>query len=933
MGQTTLLGLRRLFTEPKTKGYDALKWVKRDSLIVNPMSNKPVFEQKNVDFPEGWSLNAINIVAQKYFTGTPGSSEREKSLKDLIDRVVDTVTRQGMQEGYFETEEEAEDFRQELKYICASQRAAFNSPVWFNIGAPERSQQASACFILAVEDTMPAILNWYKEEGMIFKGGSGSGINVSTIRSSVEALGKSAGTASGPLSFMRGADASAGAIKSGGKTRRAAKMVIMNADHPDIAGFIWCKAIEERKARVLKDAGFDMDLDGKDSYSVQYQNANNSVRVTDEFMQAVENGDLWDLRAVKDGMSVSTIPARDLFRQVAEAAWECADPGMQFDTTINKWHTTPNAGRINASNPCSEYMHLDNSACNLASINLLKYLNDDGTFDVEAFKHTTELIFTAQEILVGYSEYPTESITKNAKAYRELGIGYANLGALLMAQGLPYDSDEGRAQAAAITALLTGHAYATSARIARRVGPFAGFHKDKEGMINVLKMHRQEVSKIDASLVSEELLSAAASAWDEAVELGQLYGVRNAQASVLAPTGTIGLMMDCDTTGIEPDLGLVKTKKLVGGGTMSIVNKTVPRALKALGYSKKQADDIVSYIDVEKTILGAPHLKKEDEAVFACSMGDNAIHYLGHVKMMAAVQPFLSGAISKTVNLPEEATVEEIEQLHIDSWKMGLKAVAVYRDNCKVGQPLSMTKKEGAEKKSAATVTEQVNDRIIVKGAVRRALPKVRNSKTFSFKVADSKGYVTVGEYEDGTPGEMFINFSKHGSTLRGIMDAFAISVSHGLQYGVPLKTYVNAFMSTSFAPAGITDDPDIRTASSITDYIFRRLALTYLSFDDRLELGLASIDDMPDDQTSLLADGDLKLADNPIIEETVTIRETIAQAAAPKPTIVATPERKEQVAVKKDDTAPMCYNCGNQTQRAGSCYVCTACGSTTGCS
>ena len=917
MGQSTILERRRLFTQPKTKAYDALDWVDRDSVIMNPMTGKPVFEQRNVSFPDDWSLNAINIVAQKYFTGTPGTKGRETSLRDLIDRVVDTVTRHGMQEGYFETEDEAEDFKEELKYVLATQRAAFNSPVWFNIGAPSRAQQASACFILAVEDTMPSILNWYKEEGVIFKGGSGAGLNLSTIRSSQERLGKSAGTASGPLSFMRGADASAGAIKSGGKTRRAAKMVILNVDHPDVEEFIWCKAIEERKARDLQAAGWDMDLDGKDSFSVQYQNANNSVRVTDDFMKAVENDEDWDLKAVTSGKTVKTVKARELFRQFAEAAWECADPGMQFDTTINKWHTTPKAGRINGSNPCSEYMHLDNSACNLASINLLKYLKEDNTFDIEAFRHTVELIFTAQEILVGYSEYPTENITKNAKAYRELGIGYANLGALLMAQGLPYDSDEGRAQAAAITALMTGHSYATSAKIAQRVGPFAGFHKDQEGMISVLKMHRQAVSNIDASMVSEELLSAAATAWDEAVELGQLYGVRNSQASVLAPTGTIGLMMDCDTTGIEPDLGLVKVKKLVGGGTMSIVNQTVPRALKALGYSSDQVKDIVAYIDEEKTITGAPHLKPEHKAVFACSMGDNAIHYLGHVKMMAAVQPFLSGAISKTVNMPEDATVEDIEQLHIDSWKMGLKAVAIYRDNCKVAQPLSMAKKEGA--KDATKVVDSLNDKIIVKGTVRKELPKVRNSKTFSFKVADSHGYMTVGEYDDGTPGELFVSISKQGSTLRGIMDAFAISVSHGLQFGVPLKDYVRSFTSMSFAPAGITDDPEIRTASSIIDYISRRLGMTYLSFDDRLELGLASIDDMPEAQTSLLEAEVAQPAEEPKAPK-------VAAVEVAKPTAKATK-------TGADDTAPLCFNCGNQTQRAGSCYVCTSCGSTTGCS
>jgi ribonucleoside-diphosphate reductase alpha chain len=943
MGQATSSGVTRLFTKPKTKAYDQFTWVKRDSVIMNPATGIPVFEQKGVDFPEGWSLNAINIVAQKYFTGTPGSAERESSLKHLIDRVVDTITRQGVQEGYFVSDSEAETFREELKYVLATQRAAFNSPVWFNIGAPERSQQASACFILGIEDTMSAILNWYVDEGMIFKGGSGSGINLSVIRSSVEPLGKSAGTASGPLSFMRGADASAGAIKSGGKTRRAAKMVILNIDHPDVEEFIWSKAIEERKARALQDAGFDMSLNGKDAFSVQYQNANISVRVTDEFMKAVEADADWDLKSVTTGKVVKALKARNIMRQFSEAAWECADPGMQFDTVINKWHTTPNAGRINGSNPCSEYMHLDNSACNLASINLLKYLNDDFSFAIDEFKHTVELIFTAQEILVGYSEYPTVPIGKTAKAYRELGIGYANLGALLMAQGLPYDSDEGRAQAAAITALLTGYAYATSAKIARQVGPFAGFHKDREGMLNVLRMHRAEVNKIDASLAAEDLLSAAASAWDEAVELGEQYGVRNSQASVLAPTGTIGLMMDCDTTGIEPDLGLVKVKKLVGGGTMAIVNQTVPRALTALGYSDAQRNDIVAYIDIEKTILGAPHLKKEHEAVFACSMGDNSIHYRGHVQMMAAVQPFLSGAISKTVNMPEEATVEDIEQIHLESWKLGLKAVAIYRDNCKLAQPLSMAKKEGAPAAAPVTAaaTPTLDDKIVVRGAMRRKLPRVRDSRTYKFQISDLKGYFTVGQYDDGTPGELFISVSKQGSTLSGLMDTFAISVSHGLQYGVPLKSYVNKLRGTSFAPSGITDDADIRTASSITDYIVRRLAMDYLSFDDRLELGLASFEDMPaeDVQISLISEPIPDLEDVEDKQQTAALTEP---AYGPAPThgshpaaavaSITTPTTEAKM-FAGDSTAPLCYNCGNQTQRAGSCYVCSSCGSTTGCS
>jgi len=941
MAQTTSLGVKRLFTPQGSKAYDQLKWITSDSIIKNPATDTPVFEQKDVELPEGWSLNAINIVAQKYFTGTPGSKDREASLKTLIDRVVDTITRHGLQESYFASDTEAEDFREELKYILATQRAAFNSPVWFNIGAKSRSQQASACFILGIEDTMPAILNWYVEEGMIFKGGSGSGINISPIRSSVEQLGKSAGTASGPLSFMRGADASAGAIKSGGKTRRAAKMVILNVDHPDVEDFIWSKAIEERKARDLQTLGWDMSLDGKDSFSVQYQNANISVRVTDDFMKAVKNDDDWDLKAVTSGKTVKTMKASDLMRQFAEAAWECADPGMQYDTTINNWHTTPKAGRINGSNPCSEYMHLDNSACNLASLNLLKFLNEDNTFNIKEFIHTVELIFTAQEILVGYSEYPTEKIGKNARAYRELGIGYANLGALLMALGLPYDSDEGRAIAAAITALLTGQSYATSAKIAHRIGPFAGYEKDSEGMLKVLRMHRKEVSKIDASLVPEELLSAAATAWDEAVELGEMYGVRNSQASVLAPTGTIGLMMDCDTTGIEPDLGLTKVKKLVGGGTMIIVNQTVPRALRYLGYTKPEIDAIIKYIDDEKTILGAPKLKPEHEAVFACSMGDNAIHYLGHVKMMAAVQPFISGAISKTVNMPESVSVEEIEQLHIDAWEMGIKAIAIYRDNCKVAQPLSMAKKDNTGTNPVEATDSSLSGALAALNAngratIRRHLPKVRNAKTIRFTVAGSKGYVTVGEFEDGNPGEVFIKIAKQGSTLSGIMESLAISVSYGLQYGVPLKSYVHALTNLSFAPAGITDDPDIRTASSLVDYVFRRLALTYLSFDDLLELGMASIDDMPENQISLL-----ESATSPEIPvETppkVVIVSSVISAEVPS---IAVPENEAQKASSEkasltlgDTAAPLCYNCGNQTQRAGSCYVCTSCGSTTGCS
>lgn len=927
MAQATVLGIRRYFTKQGTDPYDMFSWVERDSKIDNPTTGKIAFEQKSVEFPDTWSLNAINIVSQKYFCGTPGTKQREASLKTLINRVADTITRHGQQEGYFDDKDQSETFNAELKYILTSQRAAFNSPVWFNIGAAERSQQASACFILAVEDTMPSILDWYKEEGMIFKGGSGSGLNVSSIRSSFEPLGKSAGTSSGPLSFMRGADSSAGAIKSGGKTRRAAKMVIMNIDHPDVEEFIWCKAIEERKARVLQEAGFDMDLDGKDIFSVQYQNANNSVRVTDDFMHAVENDDDWNLVGISDGKVYKTVKARDLWRQVAESAWECADPGLQFDTTINNWHTSPNAGRINGSNPCSEYMHLDNSACNLASINLLKYLNEDGSFDIEAYKQTIQIVFTAQEILVGYSEYPTEKITKNAKAYRELGLGYANLGAMLMAQGLPYDSDEGRAQAAAITSILTGYAYATSAKLAKQVGPFAGFNKDREGMMKVLSQHRDAVRDIDARLVAEDLLQAAAGSWDEAVELGERYGMRNAQATVLAPTGTIGFMMDCDTTGIEPDFSLTKFKKLVGGGNMIIVNQTVPRALRNLGYKPSEIEDITAYIHENNGIVGAPHLKKEDYDVFACAVGENAIHYNGHVKMMGAVQPFISGAISKTVNMPVESTAEDIEELHMLSWKLGIKAVAIYRDGSKVAQPLSSKKDEvkddaltAHEPQSAEQITEQL---IATQTHQRRELSRNRAARTFEFRVADSKGFVTVGEYEDGKPGELFLRIAKQGSTLAGIMDAFAISVSHGLQYGVPLKSYVKAFINMSFAPAGMTDDSEIKLASSLVDYIFRRLAKQYLSIDDQLELGLVSLDDLEADamsnQSSLL-----EVEQKPNTQVVHQIPTIVQQ------TIDEEPKLNKVTSV---ETAPLCYSCGNQTQRAGSCYVCMSCGTTSGCS
>jgi len=960
------IGIRRHFTTEGVHPYDELAWERRDARITNYRDGSVAFEQLDVEFPTAWSLNATNIVAQKYFRGTPRTQERESSLRQVIDRVADTITQWGLEGGYFVDEVEADTYNAELKHLLVTQKAAFNSPVWFNIGVPGVPQQASACFILAVDDQMDSILNWYVEEGTIFKGGSGSGINLSKIRSSVELL-KGGGTASGPVSFMRGADASAGTIKSGGKTRRAAKMVILNVDHPDVEEFIWVKAREEKKIRVLEEAGFDMSLDGKDMASVQYQNANNSVRVTDDFMQAVVDDDDWHLRAVTDGAVVRTVRARDLMRQISTATWECADPGMQFDTTINHWHTAASTGRINGSNPCSEYMSLDNSACNLASLNLLKFLDlsDDvgaGTtdsFDVEGFKHAVEIMFTGQEILVGRADYPTDKIAQTTRAFRQLGIGYANLGAMLMALGLPYDSDEGRAYAAAVTSLMTGHSYATSARTADRMGAFAGYEENQEHTLRVLRQHQEAAAGIDEELVPSHLLSAAQECWDEANELAATSGVRNSQASVLAPTGTIGLMMDCDTTGIEPDLGLCKVKKLVGGVTMQIVNQTVPRALARLGYSPEQSAEIIAYIDENKSILGAPHLAAEHVAVFACSMGDNTIHHSGHVRMMAAVQPFISGAISKTVNLPEEATVEEVEQLHIDAWKLGVKAIAIYRDNCKVAQPLSTAKKEIAVEAltdavaasgAAPQVVEKIVERIVervIKVPTREKLPRRRTSRTFEFRVADCKGFVTVGEFEDGRPGEIFLRISKQGSTLAGIMDAFAVSVSYGLQYGVPLRVYVETLTNTRFEPAGMTDDPDLRIASSILDYIFRRLAVDYLSLEERTEL-------------NILTTGERTQPTLPGVEETITETRQGSEIPADPPSFdasspllsaadaprelslleragvidegVAKPNPNIRPKVTHRD-APYCMQCGVQMQRAGSCHACPSCGSTSGCS
>ncbi len=897
------LTFSRYFTTEGKHPFDDVEWEVRDAVIPNYKEGGNAFEQRDVEFPAAWSQNATNIVAQKYFRGTLGTPQRESSVRQLAGRVVDTITRWGQKNGYFATDDDAQVFAEELTHLIVTQKAAFNSPVWFNVGVPDTPQQCSACFILAVDDHMSSILNWYVEEGTIFKGGSGSGINLSRIRSSKESLA-GGGTASGPVSFMRGADASAGTIKSGGKTRRAAKMVILNVDHPDVEDFIWCKANEEHKARALRDAGFDMDLDGKDSASIQYQNANNSVRVTDEFMRAYEQDQDWRLKAVTTGETVGTVRARELMRQIAKAAWECADPGMQYDTTINEWHTCPATGRINGSNPCSEYMHLDNSACNLASLNLMKFLDDDGAFDVASFKHAVEVVFTAQEIVVGESDYPTEKIAENARAYRQLGLGYANLGALLMARGLPYDSDAGRAWAGAITAIMTGQAYRTSARIAEVMGPFEGYEPNADAMLRVTRKHRAAADEIDDELVPEGVLSAAKQSWDEAVSLGEQFGYRNAQASVLAPTGTIGLMMDCDTTGIEPELALVKTKKLVGGGTMQFVNQTVPRALEKLGYEPAQIEDVVSFIAEHNSVADAPHLKPEHHAVFDTAMGAQPIHYMGHVRMMAAAQPFISGAISKTVNMPEEATVEEVEQLFVESWKLGLKAVAIYRDNCKVAQPLSADKKKGAETPEPAGLAHPV----------RKRLPMSRPSTTTSFQVGDAEGYITAGSYPDDGLGEIFLKTSKQGSTLAGVMDAFAIAVSIGLQYGVPLETYVSKFINTKFEPSGMTNDPDIRFATSMIDYVFRRLALDYLPAETREGLGIKSIAERTEAVQAEVA----AKSEQPELEAGEGVAFVI--------------DATERPTAKAND-APLCYSCGSKMQPAGSCYVCSSCGSTSGCS
>ncbi len=895
----TRIGLGRHFSRSDLHPYEQVEWHRRDARITG-FDGEVAFEQSDVEFPADWSVNAANIVAQKYFRGGLGTPQRETSLRQVIDRVVDTLAEWGTDSGHLAGPEEAAAFADELRWLLVRQRAAFNSPVWFNLGVPKAVPQSSACFILSVDDTMESILDWYGEEGRIFKGGSGAGVNLSRIRSRRETM-SGGGAPSGPVSFMRGADASAGTIKSGGKTRRAAKMVVLDADHPDVVEFIWCKAVEERKARALRDAGFDMDLDGADVHSIQYQNANNSVRLSDAFMSAVADDRDWHLTARTTGEVIEAVPARWLLSQIAEAAWECADPGVQFETTINRWNTAAETGRITASNPCSEYLHLDNSACNLSSLNLLSFV-DGSTFDIEGFSSAVQVMTVAQEILVDPSHYPTEQIGATTRRFRQLGLGYTNLGAMLMALGLAYDSDEGRGLAASVTALMTGVAYETSGRMAARLGPFEGFAENRESTRRVLRMHRDALSRLEGEPVPQEMVKAARAAWDAAVEWGDTIGVRNAQATVLAPTGTISFMMDCDTTGIEPDLGLLKTKKLVGGGAIPIVNRTIGRALGRLGYSSEQVADIQAHVHDRGTVVGAPHLHDAHLPVFACSMGDNVISPSGHVAMMAAVQPWLSGGISKTVNVPEDTTAEEIQQLFADAWQMGVKALAVYRDNCKLGQPLSVS--TAADKHEAAEPAAQPQ---------RRRLPRSRTSRTFEFRVADCKGFATVGEYEDGRPGEIFIRVSKQGSTLAGVMDAFAMAISHGLQYGVPLRSYADAFTGMRFEPAGMTDDPDIRIATSLIDYLFRRLAVEYLDPDERYALGVYTTDERI--QPTL-----------PGVEEQVPV--TVAgDIVAPDPPSPFTRQ------APRDTHAPVCFDCGILMVRAGSCHACPGCGATSGCS
>ncbi len=968
------LKIERVFSTEGVHPYDELTWERRDVVQQNWKTGAVVFEQRGVEFPDTWSVNASTIVTTKYFRGAVGTDAREWSLKQLIDRVVKTYTKAGIDNGYFAGENDAELFEHELTWLLVNQYFSFNSPVWFNVGTAS-PQQVSACFILSVDDSMDSILNWYKEEGFIFKGGSGAGLNLSRIRSSKELL-SSGGTASGPVSFMRGADASAGTIKSGGATRRAAKMVVLDVDHPDIEEFVMTKAKEEDKIRALRDAGFDMDLGGTDITSVQYQNANNSVRVSDEFMRAVEDGTEFGLRARGTGEVIDTVDARELFTKISQAAWACADPGLQYDDTINDWHTNPETGRITASNPCSEYMSLDNSSCNLASLNLLKFLKDDDTFDAPLFAKAVEFIITAMDISICFADFPTEAIGDTTRDYRQLGIGYANLGALLMAMGLGYDSDGGRAMAASLTSLMTGQSYKRSAELAAVVGPYNGYARNADAHKRVMRKHQAANDVVRTFGVHDAgVHKLATQAWADVQKTGEKNGFRNAQASVLAPTGTIGFMMDCDTTGIEPDFSLVKFKKLVGGGSMQIVNQTIPRALKKMGYAEETIEAIVEFIAEKGHVIDAPGLKPEHYEVFDCAMGARALKPMGHVRMMAACQPFLSGAISKTVNLPESATVEEIEDIYLQSWKLGLKATAVYRDNCKVGQPLSDGKSDSAKKDQGQLVDEPTPEPVIIHKPFRKRLPKSRVSRTTSFTVGGAEGYMTSGAHDDGELGEIFLKLGKQGSTLAGVMDAFSIAVSIGLQYGVPLETYVSKFTNLRFEPSGMTDDPDIRMSQSLMDYVFRRLALDYLSFEDRSMLGIYSaeerqrhletgsyepleetgsaselmqIGEIIEDEPSKVVEQGAKRAasrdhdatdgDSKVVEqraERAISRDHTIEAATAKPApreAHTSAELFEKLTGTAVDS-PLCMTCGTKMRPAGSCFVCEGCGSTSGCS
>src|ERR1700687_2348035 len=907
-------GLRfgRYFTPAGSHAYDLIEWERRTAAIIGE-KGQVIFEQKDVEVPRSWSQLAINVVAQKYFRGGVGTPERETSVRQLIDGVVETLAGWGREGGYFASEEDAENWSQELRFLLVTQHASFNSPVWFNIGVPGRAQQGAACFINSVQDSMESILELVKTEGMLFKFGSGTGTNLSVLRSSREQL-SGGGTASGPVSFMKGYDSFAGSIKSGGTTRRAAKMVILNADHPDILDFIRCKAEEEKKAWALIEAGYNVgfNVPGGAYDSVQFQNANHSVRVSDEFMQAVVDDSKWETKAIVDGRVIDTYKARTLWREIADAAWICGDPGLQFDTTIQDWNVVPNTGRINATNPCSEFVFLDDTACNLLSLNLMKFQDENGTFDVDRFRRAVDICFTGQEIIVSNASYPTPAIAKNSEALRPLGLGYANLGALLMSMGLAYDSDEGRRFAGAITAIMTGRGFAQSARMAQVKGPFTEFAKNREPMLRVMEKHRQAAHQLSTSPDSADVVDAARATWDDAVKLGRLHGYRNAQATVLAPTGTIGLMMDGDTTGIEPDLALVKYKKLVGGGLLKIVNGTVPAALRKLGYDSKEVKDIVEYIDENDNIEGAPQLLEEHLKVFDCAFkpvkGMRSIAPMGHVRMMAAVQPFISGSMSKTVTLPTEATVADIQQTYMESWKLGLKCIAIYRDGCKRSQPLSTSLDK--EKKKAAP--DQVEYR-----AMRRKLPDERKAVTHKFDIQGHEGYLTVGMCENGQPGELFVTMAKEGSTISGLMDAFATQTSYALQFGVPLKFMVDKFSHMRFEQSGCTKNQEIPIAKSIVDYIFRWMASHFMSVEDQDEAGVVRRDVPP------------VVAQAPAAEPTTETKASISNELK----VIATPANGIQKIAFINTDAPACPDCGAITVRSGSCYKCLNCGATTGCS